>query len=468
MKKKYILLLASILGTCTLQAQSLSQARELFKEGKFSEALPTFKRLVKQNPANANYNYWYGACCIETGQDSIAEPYLKKAVQRKVTDAYPYLSQLQMNQYRFDEAIENYEKYIDLLNTRKKDTQESETLLAKARAASLMLKGTERICVIDSFVVDKENFLSAYTLGRESGKIKLNLENNSTEYENELGQIRYTVMLKDGRLEIFTSDKLMDTWSTPKMVKGLDDKGNNNYPFLMSDGTTLYYANNGEGSLGGYDIFVTRFNSETGQFLKPENVGMPYNSPANDYLMAIDEFNNLGWFASDRYQPEGKVCVYVFEPNPARETFDFENDGASIVARRAMLQSIRDTWTDENTVRRARQRLTLVTHNQPENQIRRDFEFTIDDHTTYYIADEFRSQEARTLFHRYQQMEKDYQALDKQLENLRSRYADSSDAGKQKLTPQILDLEKRYEEMGTELENLKVKVRNTEKKQLSR
>ena len=26
----------------------------------------------------------------------------------------------------------------------------------------------------------------------------------------------------------------------------------------------------------------------------------------------ITEFNDLGWFASDRYQPEGKVCIYVF------------------------------------------------------------------------------------------------------------------------------------------------------------
>ena len=81
----------------------------------------------------------------------------------------------------------------------------------------------------------------------------------------------------------------------------------------MSDGITLYYASDGEGSLGGYDIFVTRYDSENGNYLRPDNIGMPFNSPANDYMYAIDEFNNIGWFASDRYQLITKsvsMCLY--------------------------------------------------------------------------------------------------------------------------------------------------------------
>ena len=36
--------------------------------------------------------------------------------------------------------------------------------------------------------------------------------------------------------------------------------------------------------MGGYDIFVTRYNSDTDNYLNPENVGMPFNSPFNDYM----------------------------------------------------------------------------------------------------------------------------------------------------------------------------------------
>lgn len=98
----------------------------------------------------------------------------------------------------------------------------------------------------------------------------------------------------------------------------INDSINANYPYVLTDGATIYYAADGENSIGGYDIFVTRYNTNTNTYLTPENVGMPFNSPYNDYMFAIDEFNNLGWFASDRYQPEGKVCIYVFIPNSSK------------------------------------------------------------------------------------------------------------------------------------------------------
>ena len=34
-----------------------------------------------------------------------------------------------------------------------------------------MLKGVEDVCVIDSFVIDKANFLKAYKISEESGKL---------------------------------------------------------------------------------------------------------------------------------------------------------------------------------------------------------------------------------------------------------------------------------------------------------
>lgn len=43
----------------------------------------------------------------------------------------------------------------------------------------------------------------------------------------------------------------------------------------MADGVTLYYASDGEGSLGGYDIFVTRYDSESSSYLRPDNIECP-------------------------------------------------------------------------------------------------------------------------------------------------------------------------------------------------
>ena len=106
---------------------------------------------------------------------------------------------------------------------------------------------------------------------------------------------------------------------------------------------TLYYGAKGPESIGGYDIFVTRYDMDERKFLYPENIGMPFNSLANDYLYAIDEINNIGWFVSDRHQPEGKVCIYIFIPNTTRKTYDFNNIDQEKLTRLARISSIKET-----------------------------------------------------------------------------------------------------------------------------
>ena len=46
------------------------------------EAKPTFKKLVKTQPGNGNYNLWYGVCCLETGEPAEALKYKALASAR--------------------------------------------------------------------------------------------------------------------------------------------------------------------------------------------------------------------------------------------------------------------------------------------------------------------------------------------------------------------------------------------------
>ena len=98
-------------------------------------------------------------------------------------------------------------------------------------------------------------------------------------------------------------------WTAPHKLDELDGDDAQNYPFMLSDGITLYYAAQGEESIGGYDIFVTRYDMDEKKFLYPENLGMPFNSPANDYMLAIDEFNQL--MVRVRPEPTGEQGVYL-------------------------------------------------------------------------------------------------------------------------------------------------------------
>ena len=264
-------------------------------------------------------------------------------------------------------------------------------------------------------------------------------------------------------MDIFSKNKLLNEWSNGRPLPGsINASGNANYPYVMSDGITIYYASDGEG-LGGYDIFVTRYNTNNDTYLVPENVGMPFNSPYNDYMYVIDEYNNLGWFASDRFQPEGKVCIYVFIPNNSKQTYNYEAMDQKQIIRLAQIHSLKETWKDKQAVSEALQRLEAAISHKPKERRVVDFEFVIDDNTTYYLMNDFKSAKAKQLFQRYRQMEKDFQQQEEKLNSLRQQYSTSNKQGKERIAPAILDLEKRILQMSGELDALETNVRNAEK-----
>lgn len=186
---------------------------------------------------------------------------------------------------------------------------------------------------------------------------------------------------------------------------------------------------------------------------------MPYNSPYNDYMYAIDEFNNLGWFASDRYQPEGKVCIYVFIPNETKSVYSYENTDKAKLAKLAQIHTIKDTWTDQAEVSDAQRRLATI-NNVPSNTVpMREFEFVINDGHTYYKLTDFISPQARDAFNRYRQVEKAYQEIINRLEQLRNQYASGDATTKNRLRSSIQQEEQKEKELFEQLAKVAKEVR---------
>lgn len=468
-KRIFILTIALLAVAGSAFSQTLAQARRWFTDKEFDKAKPVFARLVKQAPSNASYNYWYGACCYETGELAEALPYLETSARRKVIDGFLYLGRAYYDLYRFDDAIAQLEDHLYWLKQKKRDTSMADSLMVRFRQGARMIRGVEKVTVIDSFVVDKSDFLKTYMLSRESGEITGSQTDSLTltGFVNEFGDRRIeTSMDGDGHTRLYSSMKLADGWSKPSPLNGLEGSGENpNYPFLAADGITLYYAAQGEESMGRYDIFVTRYNSEDGTYFRPDNIGMPFNSPDNDYMYAIDDFNQLGWFASDRRQPEGKVCVYVFVPNPAKEVYDYETTDPARLISFARLDSIALTQADAAKVRIARQQLAQIMYGGKEKMQQHDFIFIIDDNSVYHTLKDFRSAEARRMFQSLLQKQKDIKALSDELVRLRSEY--SSPSARERVTPAILDKEKRLVQLREETDILARDVRNTEIKALN-
>lgn len=461
--KKYIFCFLTLCFTSMVVAQNLNQAKNLFDKGEFEKAKTALSKLIKRSPNHAETNYYYGASLYETGELEKSLPYLEKSAKRNYIGAFRYLGKAYADMFRFEEAIENYETHIEWLEEKNRKTEQAETELTELRTKARILKNVEMVTVIDSFVVSKQELLDSYKISLSSGKIQMNESKTGTIYENEMGTKRIISEKNDSLMQLYTQTKLLDGWGKKEAIKSLNNNSNMNFPFIMGDGITLYFASDGEGSLGGYDIFVTRYDSEDNTYLRPSNIGAPFNSTANDYLFAVDEFNHLGWFVTDRNQSEGYVCVYVFIPNEIKKTYNYETCTPDFIKDVATLKKISTTWTDMELVRNAQKRLSSIIEQKSElAEQKNEFLFVVNDNNTYTNWDDFRSKEAQNLYRQLLQKEKDLHHLQADLEQKREQFANENELGKKRITPSILDLEKRIPQIQKEVEKLTIEVRRFE------
>lgn len=459
----------------SLQAQSRNTVRNLFNQGKFEEVKPMLEKLLKGNPKNSEYCYWYAACCIETGDTLDVTAMLEFAISRKIVNAHRYLGDYYFNRKDYPSASLCYDDFIDLT---KDDSLRAvfEKKLNYSNQLGRMVRNCYKICIIDSVVVEKDKFLSAYRMGNDVGVISTCatfFEDESLSgyaYSTQLGMdVFFSDADDEGQpAKLYTNSKVGDEWGKAKALKGFDTNGNDDYPFMLADGVTLYFASDGDASIGGYDIFVSRLDTETGRFLRPDNMGMPFNSTANDYMMAINEVANIGWFASDRNQPEGKVCVYVFVPDADRNKYDVELLGYNRMLSYSLISSIAETWADEDVVRKARQQLAMLAYARVVDTKGEAPTFLIDDTREYKTEADFKSADARALFVKWQKGCLEYKRELENLENKRDEYASANKAGKDSMRDGILALESKVENLYEQLVVLEREARRLEQEYLYR
>ena len=329
---------------------------------------------------------------------------------------------------------------------------------------------TQQIIFFDSVVVEKNHFLSAIRLHPESGRLssfndffRVQGTPDGYVYLNEMGNKCYfSDVSDDGGLRLFTSDKLGSEWSSPTPLKGINEGiSEANYPFMMADGTTFYFAAKGEESIGGYDIFMTRYDAEDGRFFKPENIGMPFNSEANDYMYAIDETNNIGYFVTDRRQPEDKVCVYMFSPPTTRRNYNVESLSDEQLRGYADISRIADTWGNGKERKLALERLNSLQETGREEN-KPEMTFVINDQTTYTSVSQFRHPDSKGLYAELQEAKRQLEDTQVLLEKSRNYFAKASADDKQTLRPEILDAEKKLERLIADTKSLEKRIRNAE------
>lgn len=347
-------------------------------------------------------------------------------------------------------------------------TPEELAEMARLENYERKLQVTERVTFIDSMLLKKEEVMDMLYLGNENGSVAsyakfFNVKEKDTLdctlFRSQLGdKIIYAQPDTAAVLHLYASEMIGQKWCEPVLLPGLEDTVSHNYPFMLADGTTLYYASKGEEGLGGYDIYMTRWDSDTQRFFKPENIGMPFNSAANDYLYLVDEFNQLGWFVTDRGQGGDTVCVYCFIPNETRRIYDTSTMGRDTLVALANINSIRDTWTDQERVKDALNRLDIL-RTKSKKSAQSQFHFIVNDRITYTNLSQFRNEESRKLANKWLKLVDERNKASEQLEELRKQYSVSRPEKKAELAASILALEQKYEKLIADVRSMEKEIR---------
>lgn len=380
----------------------------------------------QQKPAVlAKLNALMGECFVLEGEFAQARPYLQQAKAKNQADAFRWLGYLDFLVYNYPSATANYAQYHKLLKAAKKTASaEVADEQRRLRLGEEFLENVEKIQIIDSISVARDGFFKAYRLPASAGflnppsviPLSESAEQATMAFSNESGELMLWAEPDSlGTMRIAESMRLTDgSWTHPQLApEELNDGGDADYPFLLSDGQTLYFASDGDGSLGGYDIFVAMRDANTGEYLQPRNIGMPYNSPFDDYMFAIDEENGIGWWATDRNQLDGLVTIYVFIPNDIRENINAEEVDPEPFAR---IDRFEDTWTDPDLVEKKRRDIASITNEGPKRKA--DFLFPMGKGVVYTTLDDF-SAAGRRMMQAYMEAEDELADAEEKLSEAR-------------------------------------------------
>ena len=258
--------------------------------------------------------------------------------------------------YNFAEAVQYSESAVEALDSTASARAEEQLLMA--RNGLNMMSFCSQPTVVAKQTFPLKDFFLFYPLKDHSWRKTPN-QLDSLGGDN----LSRAIFIPDGSRDIYYSAKdeegirniyathLTDSlWSVPTLInEQMTSSSDEIYPMFSPDGQSLYFASKGLYGMGGYDLYVSNWNSETNDWDMPVNMGFPYSSPYDDFLFVNTEDGKYSIFASNRECGRDSVTIFVLEYdsmpvrkavtdvdelralaslNPARDHSRIDNDAA--------------------------------------------------------------------------------------------------------------------------------------------
>ncbi len=120
---------------------------------------------------------------------------------------------------------------------------------------------------------------------------------------------------KKGGLDLYESFKNSKTgkWTKPTAFASvIDSEYDEDSPYLSADEQKLYFSSNRPNGLGGFDVYMSTFDSANLNWTEPVNLGAPVNSPGDDVQYKQNKDGESGYFVSNREGALGDFDIYYF------------------------------------------------------------------------------------------------------------------------------------------------------------
>jgi outer membrane protein OmpA-like peptidoglycan-associated protein/tetratricopeptide (TPR) repeat protein len=340
-------------------------AEYLYLTGFYQEAFNRYKNLLTLDPGNSNILFLCGACCLNIpGNEQMAITYLEEALPG-VTQDYkekahkepgaPVLTYFMLGKAchlnsEFDKAIRNYGQYVDAGFDEDPLQIEYARLQIEAcrRAAQLVDKppSFEFTSVLDQFdddlpscskpVVSGDGNTLIFLVDYPSDKkIMMTSRTGGTwsrprVINSEIGMVGETYpacLSYDGyhlylvhhfysHSDIFVSHLEGGRWSEAVALgPNINGRTDETHASISKDGKTLYFTSDTRGSLGSYDIFVSKLDRK-GEWGTPSNLGPVINTHFEEHTPFISGNDSILFFSSQGHATIGGIDVFYSDLGP--------------------------------------------------------------------------------------------------------------------------------------------------------
>jgi len=465
---RYIVTLLVGMWSClTLLAVTQQEAKAYITNEQYPQAVAAYRTLMQQSTMakNADCNKYFGQALCMTGAYEESVPYLEYAANKNKTGAWWYLAISRQHLYDFEGAIQALEKYRTQITKGSIWLSKIDSVMAECQIGQKGVGHVQDIVVVDSMIVSKENFLTHYKLGAESGRI-LNPNQcgepfasradslNASVFENQAGDYRLMACQDAEGYHLYESHLFTGEWSELQAIASIEAGTRTMcYPFLRSDSETLFFACDSTPGYGGFDIYKTHYSTENESFYTPERMPMPFNSPYDDYMMAIDETHQVGWWATNRNTQEGMVCIYLFVVDEQPRYLDGRNP------ERARVSSISETWRDKKGYEALVEEIMTAPQFVEEKE---EIRIPINDAVVYTSVDQFRNPKAREMYETSLRIESALLTVQGELDSMRQDYHSANAKRRTELGKLIVQAEQREQQLIDQLRVSQKKFRSLE------